>query len=263
MILPASAFLEKSGTFTNAERRFQLVQAGDRPAGRREDRPRDHHDRLARALGHEMGLRTPAEVMDEIAALTPELRGRQPRADRAPGLQWPVAADGTDSPILYDEQFSTCPAAWVISRRSPTSSRGRSAERGVPADPRHRPAPAALQRRHDDPPDREPRAGRPRLARDQPRRCRSGCGSPTVSSSRSAARVGRIETEAKVTDRSSPGHVFTAFHFPEVRTNLLIGTSADVNTSCPEYKVVAVDVRPIAEAAGIHAGARRARDAVA
>ncbi len=61
------------------------------------------------------------------------------------------------------------------------------------------------------------------------------------------SRVGRIETEARVTERIEPGHVFTAFHFPEVRTNLLVGSSADVNTSCPEYKVVAVDVRPIAE----------------
>jgi predicted molibdopterin-dependent oxidoreductase YjgC len=60
------------------------------------------------------------------------------------------------------------------------------------------------------------------------------------------SRVGRIEIEARVTDRIEPGHVFTAFHFPEVRTNLLVGGSADVNTSCPEYKVVAVDVRPVA-----------------
>ena len=57
----------------------------------------------------------------------------------------------------------------------------------------------------------------------------------------------RIEVVARVTERIEPGHVFTAFHFPEVRTNLLIGASADVNTSCPEYKVVAVDVRPVAE----------------
>ena len=60
---------------------------------------------------------------------------------------------------------------------------------------------------------------------------------------------GRIELAARVTERIEPGHVFTAFHFPEVRTNLLIGPSADVNTSCPEYKVVAVDVRPVAEQA--------------
>jgi len=56
-----------------------------------------------------------------------------------------------------------------------------------------------------------------------------------------------VELPARVTERIEPGHVFTAFHFPEIRTNLLIGPSADVNTSCPEYKVVAVDVRPVAE----------------
>jgi predicted molibdopterin-dependent oxidoreductase YjgC len=61
------------------------------------------------------------------------------------------------------------------------------------------------------------------------------------------SRVGRIEVEAKVTERIEPGHVFTTFHFPETRTNLLVGQSADVNTSCPEYKVIAVDVRPMPE----------------
>ena len=49
--------------------------------------------------------------------------------------------------------------------------------------------------------------------------------------------MGRIEITAQVTERIEPGHVFTTFHFPETRTNLLVGASADVNTSCPEYKV--------------------------
>jgi predicted molibdopterin-dependent oxidoreductase YjgC len=58
------------------------------------------------------------------------------------------------------------------------------------------------------------------------------------------SRRGQIKLPVKVTQRIEPGHVFTAFHFPEVRTNLLIGQSSDVNTSCPEYKVVAVSVEP-------------------
>ena len=61
------------------------------------------------------------------------------------------------------------------------------------------------------------------------------------------SRVGRIELDAKVTERVEPGNVFTAFHFPEIRTNLLVGDSRDVNTSCPEYKVVAVAVTPFGE----------------
>ena len=63
------------------------------------------------------------------------------------------------------------------------------------------------------------------------------------------SKQGRTEITAQITDRIEPGHVFTTFHFPETRTNLLIGSSADVNTSCPEYKVIAVDVRPIGEEA--------------
>jgi formate dehydrogenase major subunit len=56
------------------------------------------------------------------------------------------------------------------------------------------------------------------------------------------SRRGEIQLPVQITPRIEPGHVFTAFHFPEVRTNLLIGQSADVNTSCPEYKVVAVAI---------------------
>ena len=72
--------------------------------------------------------------------------------------------------------------------------------------------------------------------------------------------TGRIELPARITERIEPGHVFTAFHFPEIRTNLLVGSSSDVNTSCPEYKVVAVDVRPVGEESSrtpAIAGARR------
>ena len=56
------------------------------------------------------------------------------------------------------------------------------------------------------------------------------------------SRRGEVRLPVQITPRIEPGHVFTAFHFPEVRTNLLIGPSADVNTSCPEYKVVAVAI---------------------
>ena len=50
------------------------------------------------------------------------------------------------------------------------------------------------------------------------------------------SRVGRIELFGRVTDRIEPGHVFTSFHFPEARTNLLVGASADVNTSLPRVQ---------------------------
>ena len=59
--------------------------------------------------------------------------------------------------------------------------------------------------------------------------------------------MGRVEITAQVTEKIKRGNVFATFHFPETKTNLLVGSSRDVNTSCPEYKVIAVDVRPMSE----------------
>ena len=71
----------------------------------------------------------------------------------------------------------------------------------------------------------------------------------SVHFSRGYDALSTLAVAGAATERIELGHVFTAFHFPEIRTNLLIGSSADVNTSCPEFKVVAVDVRPVAEQA--------------
>jgi formate dehydrogenase major subunit len=244
VVLPASAFLEKSGTFTNAERRFQLVSPAIDPPG---DAKTDLEIivLVSRALGHEMGYADSAAVMDEIAALTPEYAGVSHARVGRTGLQWPVAADGTDSPILYETEFSL------------PGGKGRFA-----ALPYKQPGDAVddefgmilvtgRRLQHYNAGTMTRRTGNLELVDrewleihpdDAAKRWITDGQMVSVRS-----RVGRIEVEAKVTDRIEPGHVFTAFHFPEVRTNLLIGSSSDVNTSCPEYKVVAVDVRPISE----------------
>ena len=105
VVLPASSFLEKSGTFTNAERRIQLVAAAADPPGEaRTDF--DILTTISAALGHDMGFAAPADVMDEVAALTPDWAGVSHARIGRRGLQWPVAADGTDSPILYRDRFA-------------------------------------------------------------------------------------------------------------------------------------------------------------
>jgi len=246
VILPASSFLEKSGTFTNAERRVQLVEAAaDPPGAARTDF--DILTAVSRALGHEMGFQTPADVMDEIADLTPRFAGLRHENIGRGGLQWPVAADGTDSPILYDRHFElpggrgqfaplpykppgdqadeAYPLILVTGRRLEHYNAGTMTRRTgnldlMPSD--------WLEIHPDD-------AGPLGVEEGQSVRVRS--------------RRGEIELPVLVTERIEPGHVFTAFHFPEVRTNLLIGPSADVNTSCPEYKVVAVSVEPAGAAA--------------
>ena len=240
VILPSSSFLEKTGTFTNAERRVQLVEAANEPPG---EAKTDFEilTTVSAALGHEMDYETPSDVMDEVAEMTPRYAGLSHERIGRKGLMWPVAADGTDSPILYEDEFETDERQGPL-RRAPLQGAGRRGRRRLPADPGHRAPPGALQRGHDDP------AHRQRGPDDRRRRWRSIPTTPpraawtTAASPRSRSRVGEIKLPVQVTEKIEPGHVFTTFHFPEVRTNLLVGQSSDVNTSCPEYKVIAVAV---------------------
>jgi formate dehydrogenase major subunit len=183
--------------------------------------------------------------MREVAALTPHWAGVSYERIGRTGQQWPVAADGTDSPILYVDHFELpegraqlvalpykppgsevseqFPLVLVTGRRLEHYNAGTMTRRTGNLDLM---ASDSLEIHPDD-------------------AARLWISDGDMVSVRSAH--GRIELPADVTDRIEAGHVFTAFHFPEVRTNLLVGGSADVNTSCPEYKVVAVDVRPVAE----------------
>ena len=244
VILPASSFLEKRGTFTNAERRIQLVEpAIDPPGGARTDF--DILTTISAALGHDMGFDSPADVMDEVAALTPDWAGVSHERVGRGGLQWPVAADGTDSPILYRGRFEL-PGGRARLVALPYKPPGSEASDEFPVilvtgrRLEHYNAGTMTRRTANlDLVDSEWLEIHPDDA------ARLWVAEGSLVSVRSL--YGRIELQARITERIEPGHVFTAFHFPEIRTNLLIGPSADVDTSCPEYKVVAVDVRPVAE----------------
>jgi formate dehydrogenase major subunit len=244
VVLPASAFLEKEGTFTNAERRFQAVEAAIAPPG---EAKTDFEiiTAVARALGYEMGWETPWDALDEIARLTPHFAGVSRERLGRDGLQWPVRPDGSDSPTLYDTAFDR-PGGRGHFAALPYKTPGDAPDEEFPLVLvtgrvlQHYNAGTMTRRtRNVDLMDRDVLEIHP-----------DDAGRLWVSSGDRVSvrsRVGRIELEARVTDRIQPGHVFTSFHFPETRTNLLVGQSADVNTSCPEYKVIAVDVRPVAE----------------
>ncbi len=244
VILPASAFLEKDGTFINAERRFQLVEAAiDPPGGARTDF--DIITTLSRMLGHEMGWETPWDALDEISRLTPQYRGVSKERIGRKGAQWPMHPDGSDSPTLYDSFFDN-PTQKGQFAVLPYKAPGDAADNEFPLILvtgrvlQHYNAGTMTRRTHNvDLVDRDWLEIHPIDA------AKLWIADGEKVSVRS--RVGQTELDAKITDRIEPGHVFTSFHFPEARTNLLIGQSADVNTSCPEYKVVAVDVRPMAE----------------
>ncbi len=244
VILPASAFLEKSGTFVNAERRFQAVEAAiEPPGGARTDF--DIITTVSRLLGHEMGWETPWDALDEIARLTPQYAGLSRERLGRRGLQWPVRPDGTDSPTLYDTTFDR-PNGLGHFAALPYKVPGDAADDEFPLVLvtgrvlQHYNAGTMTRRTHNiELVDRDWLEIHPT---DAARLWVSDGEKVSVRS-----RVGQTELYARVTERIEPGHVFTSFHFPEARTNLLVGQSADVNTSCPEYKVIAVDVRPMAE----------------
>lgn len=247
VILPASAFLEKTGTFTNAERRVQLVEPAAEPPGAAKT-DFEILTTVSRALGHEMGYETPSDVMDEIAELTPRYAGiSHERVGRA-GLQWPVAEDGTDSPILYEDHFEL-PGGRAQFAALPYKPPGDQADEEFPlilvTGRRLEHYNAGTMTRRTGNLDLMP-ADWLELHPDDA----AALGIEEGAQVTMRSRRGQIELPARITARIEPGHVFTAFHFPEVRTNLLIGPSADVNTSCPEYKVVAVSV----ERAGVADG---------
>ncbi len=243
VVLPAASFLEKSGTFTNAERRIQIVQAVAEPPG--EAKTDLEICRLLSArLGHELPWSSPAEVMAEVAELTPKLAGVSYERLGRRGLQWPVAADGTDTPILFVERFerpggrgrlSTVPYAAPGSEASEEFPfilvTGRRLEHYNVGTMTRRTGNLELVGRdwleiHPDD------AGALGLADGDPVELRSAGGA--------------IVTRARRSDRLEPGYLFTDFHFPKVHTNRLVGLSADLDTGCPEFKVVAVSLHPLA-----------------
>ena len=239
VILPAASFLEKSGTFTNAERRIQVVEAAATPPGAAKT-DLEIYKLISASLGHELPYEGPEDVMAEIAELTPHFAGVTYERLGRRGLQWPVAADGTDSPILYADAFEL-PTGTAHFAALPYKPPGDEASEEFPLI-----LVTGRRLEHYNVGTMTRRTGNLELfSKDwleiHPEDAELlGVGSGDVVEVRS--KHGRIEIETLVTERIEPGHVFTAFHFPEVRTNLLVGPSADVNTSCPEYKVIAVAV---------------------
>jgi formate dehydrogenase major subunit len=244
VILPASAFLEKTGTFTNAERRVQLVEAANDPPGAAKT-DFEILTTVSRALGHEMGYSSPADVMREIAEMTPRYAGITHERVGRRGLQWPVAPDGTDTPILYEDEFER-PGGKASFAALPYKPPGDQADEEFPLI-----LVTGRRLEHYNAGTMTRRTGNLELMSHDWLEVHpddaAALGLQDGQQVKLRSRRGHIELPVQITPRIEPGHVFTAFHFPEVRTNLLIGPSADVNTSCPEYKVVAVSIEHVGD----------------
>ncbi len=240
IFLPGSTFLEKNGTFTNAERRIQPVRKVMTPLNGLEDW--EVTQELARAMGLDWNYAHPSEIMDEIARLTPSFKGVSfDRLDQEGSLQWPVndaAPDG--SPIMHIDGFVRGKGKFVVTDYVPTDEKtgprfplllttGRIlSQYNVGAQTRR--TDNVLWHEEDlleiHPADAENR------------------GVKDGDWIKLASRAGETTLRATVTERVAPGVVYTTFHHPLTQANVVTTDYSDWATNCPEYKVTAVQISP-------------------
>src|SRR5690625_618014 len=240
VFLPGSSFLEKDGTFTNAERRISRVRQVMAPAAGKADW--EITCALSEAMGYPMEYSYPAEIMDEIARLTPTFQGVSfDRIEELGGsIQWPCneeAPEGT--PIMHVDRFVRGEGRFMITQYVPSDERstrkyplllttGRIlSQYNVGAQTRRTPNTVW---HHEDLLEIHPHDAEQRGIRD---------GDMVAVTSR----TGETTLRATITDAVQPGVVYTTFHFPESGANVVTTESADWATDCPEYKVTAVQVR--------------------
>jgi formate dehydrogenase alpha subunit len=242
-VLPAASFAEKAGTFTNTERRAQLVRPALEPPGAARADWQIILD-LANRLGADWHYDSPADIFAEMATLTPQYAGMSHARLEQSGLQWPCpTADHPGTPVLHVGKFTRGRGLFApLDFREPTElpddeypfllSTGRilfhwhggtMSRRSAGLDAI---APQAEAEIH---PDDAARLG---IADGDLLRVTS--------------RRGCVVAAARVTPRSAPGMVFMTFHYAEAAVNLLTIDAVDPTAKIPEYKVCAVNVEKFA-----------------
>ena len=233
VFFPGTSFLEKDGTFTNAERRISKVNQAIKPLTGMDEW--EISCRLARAMGYNMHYNDASEIMDEIARLTPTFTNVSfDMIDEKGSVQWPCndkAPQGT--PIMHVGTFVRGKGNFIVTEYVPTTERstrkfplilttGRIlSQYNVGAQTRR----TQNNIWHDkDILDIHPHDAENRGIVD---------GDLVMIKSR----MGETVLEALVTERMQPGVVYTTFHMPESGANIITTDNADWATSCPEYKV--------------------------
>jgi formate dehydrogenase major subunit len=239
VFLPGASFLEKDGTFTNAERRIGRVRKAIPPmAGLAEW---EVIMKLSAALGYPMHYNHPSEIMDEIARLTPTFAGvSYAKLDELGSVQWPCndkAPEGT--PIMHIGGFARGKGKFVLTEYVPTD------ERTGPRFPLLLTTGRILSQYNVGAQTRRTENNvwhsedileiHPHDAEN--RGINEGDRIALIS------RAGDTSMRAHITERVQPGVVYTTFHHPESGANVITTDYSDWATNCPEYKVTAVEVR--------------------
>ena len=240
VFLPGSTFLEKDGTFTNAERRIGRVRKVMPSRSGMADW--EITLAIAKAMDVPMHYDHPSQIMDEIAHLTPTFAGvSYDKLDRLGSVQWPCnAAAPEGTPIMHVDHFVRGKGHFVITEYVPTDEKvtaryplllttGRIlSQYNVGAQTRR--TENSAWHREDlleiHPHDAEQR----------------GIGDGDWVKLRS--RSGETSLRSRLTERVAPGVVYTTFHHPETQANVITTEFSDWATNCPEYKVTAVQISP-------------------
>ena len=242
VVLPGTSFLEKSGTFTNGERRIQKVNAAVKPLqGCKTDG--QIVVEMMRALGYQQKDYDAAEVLKEVADVVPFFKGVTWENLGTQGLQWPVKADGTDTQILHQESFSRGKGKFHYFDFEETKelkkyqdefpfilTTGRELQHYNAATMTRRTANNELLK--SDVIMINPKDAKAKNILDGNR--------AKITSNR-----GDVTLAVEVTRKVKPGVLRTTFHFPEALVNMVTSAEADAETKCPEYKVVAVDIEKV------------------
>ena len=239
VFLPGSSFLEKDGTFTNAERRISRVRQVMPPLAGLADW--EVTVKLAKALGYDMNYAHPSEIMDEIAALTPTFTGVSfKRIDELGSIQWPCNDKApTGTPIMHVDHFVRGLGKFMITEFVATD------ERTGPRFPLILTTGRILsqynvgaQTRRTDNNQWHPED----MLEIHPFDAESR-GIVDGDLVALASRSGEVALRALVSERMQPGVVYTTFHHPNSGANVITTDYSDWATNCPEYKVTAVEVR--------------------
>ncbi|HEV7652323.1 MAG TPA: formate dehydrogenase subunit alpha, partial [Actinophytocola sp.] len=250
VFLPGTSFLEKDGTFINAERRINRVRPVMKPkTGKHEW---EIVCEIAQAMGYPMRYDDTSQIMDEVALTTPTFAGVSfELLDKVGSVQWPCNENAPmGTPIMHKDKFVRGKGRFVPTVYVPTKERstrkyplilttGRIlSQYNVGAQTRRT---ANVTWHPEDILEIHPHDAEVRGVND----------GDTVSL---ASRVGQTTLRAKLSDRMPVGVVYTTFHHPVTGANVVTTEHSDWATNCPEYKVTAVQV-------GLTAGPRHADEA--
>jgi formate dehydrogenase major subunit len=244
VFLPGSSFLEKDGTFTNAERRISRVRQAMPPMAGFADW--EVTLKFANALGYKMHYDHPEQIMQEIADLTPTFRGvSYEKIERLGSVQWPCNenTDEAGTPIMHIQKFvrgkgKFFHTQYIASEEKVTQkfplllTTGRElSQYNVGAQTRR-----TLNNvwHKEDRLEIHPHDALERGIKDM-----DWVGIES--------RAGRTVLRAQVSERMQPGVVYTTFHYPESGANVITTDSSDWATNCPEYKVTAVQVVAVSQ----------------